>query len=252
MTDDRQRIEDYAAQFERHLAGSAQDRAWTRAELVDHLSDAAEAGELADALRRLGGPEAAAETFARERSMPPAPTAARLLAALIDNFPLVAVAIALFVQGLVRALGQGGGFGATFPPVVHVKIGGVCVALTPLQCGGDFYEGAGLLYAVGVPLALTWSILGLGILEALTGTSPGKRFRGLKVVTESGLRMQVVIGVVRRLSFLAGPLAWLDWIPALWGDRRRVLDLLVGTKVVVAGPGDGKQRGRPTRRSPSS
>lgn len=243
MTDEPGRIEEYAREFERHLAGSARQRSRAREELVGHLSDAVDAGELAEALDRLGSPESAAATFARHRSAPPAPIGTRLGAALIDNLPLLVVTLALFAQGLIRAVRDGGGFAATFPPFVYVKVGDVCVALAPLQCGQSFYDGAGLLYAVGVPVALAWSILGLGLLEARTGTTPGKRYRGLAVVTEEGIRVPVVTAVVRRLSFLAGPYAWLDWLPVLWGRRRRILDLLAETKVVIAdrpaGPSPG-------------
>lgn len=48
MSDDRQTIEDYAQAFERCLAGPAQEKARSRTELVAHLYDAAEAGELAE------------------------------------------------------------------------------------------------------------------------------------------------------------------------------------------------------------
>jgi hypothetical protein len=58
----------------------------------------------------------------------------------------------------------------------------------------------------------------------------------LWVVTEAGLRISALAGVVRRTSFLVGPLAWLDWLPFLANRRRRVLDYLARTKVVVAAP----------------
>jgi hypothetical protein len=45
MSDDRQTIEHYAQAFERCLAGPAQEKTRSRAELVAHLYDAAEAGE---------------------------------------------------------------------------------------------------------------------------------------------------------------------------------------------------------------
>jgi uncharacterized RDD family membrane protein YckC len=245
VTNDQQTITDYAHAFERHLAGSATDKARSKAALVEHLSDAADAGELAAALQRLGSPEAAAASFAKEHSAPPASMRARLLAALIDNLPLLGVAIALFVQGL----GRGGNIMGAFPPFVYAQFGGACVALAPVPCGA--YEG-GLLYAVGVPLALAWSILGLAILENRTGAGPGKRLLGLRVVTQSGLRVRVVTGVVRRLSFLLGPIAWLDWAPALWGERRRILDHVAQTKVVIAAPGTRAPRPDPAGRPLSS
>nr|WP_281259362.1 RDD family protein [Prauserella shujinwangii] len=179
----------------------------------------------------MGSPEAAAATFTPVRSAAPAPVGTRLAAAALDNLPLAGLTLALLVSEVVRAAAGGGGFWLTFPPVVSA-FGDVCVSLSPLRCA----PMSGPLYLVGVPLALAWSIVGLGLLEAWSGTTPAKRLRGLRVVTETGLRVPVPVAIARRLSFLAGPLAWLDWLPVLWGQRRRVADLLAGTKVVVADP----------------
>ncbi|MBF8184841.1 RDD family protein [Nonomuraea sp. K274] len=228
MSNERQIIDDYLERVGRHLTGPARDRA--KAEVGEHLSDAAEAGELTEALSRLGAPHEAAATFAELRSAPPAPMDARLTAVVIDNLPLAGVTIALLVQGIVGTV-ERSGFALAFPPFVYAKIGDGCVAIgPPPQCGA--YDDAGLLYSLGVPLALLWSIAGLGLLEAWTGTTPGKRLMKLCVVTEAGLRIHPVAGVVRRLSLLLGPLAWLDWLPVVWGDRRRVLDRLTEVKVV--------------------
>ncbi|MEU6782620.1 RDD family protein [Nonomuraea angiospora] len=236
MSDEQQIIDDYAERAGRHLTGPAGERA--KEELVDHLSDAAEAGELAEALSRLGTPEEAAAAFAKASPAPPARVDVRFVAVLIDNLPLVGVTIALFVQGLGRMAEQGSAFSLAFPPFLYVKVGGVCVSAAPQGCAIAVYDSAGLLYALGVPLAMAWSIVGLGLLEAWTGTTPGKRAMKLRVVTETGLRIHPVAGIVRRLSLLLGPFAWLDWAPVVWGDRRRVLDLLVETKVVTAAPAE--------------
>ncbi|MEO3793347.1 RDD family protein [Nonomuraea sp. B10E15] len=234
MSDVRQTIDDYTDRVARHLTGAARDRA--RAELGDHLSEAAEAGELPEALGRLGTPAEAAASFAELRTAQPASINVRFVAVLIDNLPLVGVSAALFLQGLYGIIEHGTGFALSFPPFVYVKIGDGCVALMTVQCGA--YDGAGLTYALGLPLALAWSIVGLGLLEARTGTTPGKRLMKLRVVTETGLRIHPVTGIVRRLSMLLGPAAWLDWLPVVWGDRRRVLDRLTETKVVPATPAE--------------
>ncbi|MEV0830011.1 RDD family protein [Nonomuraea rubra] len=230
MSNEQEIIDDYAERVGRHLLGSSRDKA--KAELGAHLSDAAEAGELEHALSRLGTPREAAVTFAGLASAPPAPMDVRLVAVVIDNLPLVGVTLTLLVRGIFRIAELGSGFSLAFPPFVYVKIGEGCVAVGPVQC--DVYGYAGLLYTVGVPLALLWSIAGLGLVEAWTGTSPGKRLMGLCVVTEAGLRIHPVTGIVRRLSLVLGPIAWLDWVPVAWGDRRRVLDHLTGSKVVRA------------------
>lgn len=229
MSDDRQTIEDYAQAFGRCLVGPVQDKTRSRAELVAHLYDAAEAGELAEALQRLGSPRSAAALFTPARTAPLASMNRRLRAALIDLLPLIGVTIAL----TVRQAENGPHVGLAFPPYVY------------------YQPGQGILHALAVPLALVWSILVLGILESRTGSTPGKRLLGLTVVTETGLRVPLGACVVRRLSLLAGPFAWLDWLPQLWGERRRFLDRIAGTKV-VAQRGQGEPRPVPGRGLPFS
>ncbi|MEV4567155.1 RDD family protein [Nonomuraea sp. NPDC049419] len=230
MSDERRTIDDYTDKVARHLIGAERDRA--RAELGDHLSEAAEAGELTEALDRLGPPAEAAAAFAESRTAQPARIDLRFVAVLIDNLPLVAISIALFVQGVLRTIETGAGFTMSFPPATYFRIGEGCVAFTPLNCGA--YDASGLIYSLGFPLALAWSVIGLGLLEARTGTTPGKRLMKLRVVTETGLRIHPLTGIVRRISLLLGPFAWVDWVPAVWGDRRRILDRLTTTKVVPA------------------
>jgi uncharacterized RDD family membrane protein YckC len=243
VNEDLSAIEDYARRFEEHLPGSAQDRARSRAELFEHLSDAAEAGELPEALARLGTPEEAAGTFSTFRFAPPATMSDRFAAALLDHLPFVAVTVAILVSGIVDAVSGGQGFAMTFPPFVAFQIGDACVSLAPFQCEHDGYRAAGPLSSVGVPLALAWSIVGLALVEARTGTTPGKRRRRLQVVTDAGLRVPLGTALARRLSLLTGPFAWLDWVPFLWGEQRRVLDLATGTRVVVI---DTVARGAPS------
>jgi uncharacterized RDD family membrane protein YckC len=244
MSEDRSTIEEYAARFEQHLAGTAQERERSKVELVAHLADADDAGELDAALGRLGTPEEAAGTFTPFRSAPPASAPDRFAALLLDQLPLVAVTIAILVNGIAGAISRGQGFAMTFPPFVALEIGDACVSFAPFQCGHEGYQAAGLLSAVGVPAALGWSIVGLALMEARTGTTPGKRRRGLRVVTDAGLRVSPTTAIVRRLSLLAGPFAWLDWVPFLWGEQRRILDLLTGTRVVAVDREEPRAAGR--------
>ena len=81
MSDDRQTIERYAQAFERCLAGPAREKTRSRAELVAHLYDAAEAGELAEAVQRLGSPRSAVALFTRAGTAPLASINQRLRAA---------------------------------------------------------------------------------------------------------------------------------------------------------------------------
>ncbi|SEG76227.1 RDD family protein [Thermomonospora echinospora] len=239
MTDHETTIAAYADAFERRLAGPARERSRARAELVDHLSDAAAAGELDQTLRRLGDPAAAARAFAHDHPAPPAAGGRRLAAALLDNLPLAGVTVALLIHQLVRLAGPDEWtMGLAFPPFLVVEVGGVCVGTLPFTCEADPYQGAGLLYGVGVPIALAWSVLGLGMLESRTGTTPGKRLCGLKVVTTEGLRIPMWAGILRRIGLLLGPLVWLDWLPVLCAQPRRVLEQAAGTKVVACGGGE--------------
>ncbi|HEX6685161.1 MAG TPA: RDD family protein [Candidatus Limnocylindrales bacterium] len=226
MTAQSQRISEYAGAVARYLPGPAAERDQRRAELVEHLMDAAETGELDEALRRLGDPEQAAAAFAPAGSPIEAGFARRIGAALVDNLPLLAVAIALAVQSLT-----GGSFAFAFPPLVYLRVEGVCVSTTPVAgCASDV---PGWIYGIGMPLALAWSIVGLAVLESRTGTTPGKRLAALRTVSETGLLPRLGPAVVRRTSFLLGPLAWLDWLPFLVGGRRRLLDHLAHARVVA-------------------
>jgi uncharacterized RDD family membrane protein YckC len=161
---------------------------------------------------------------------PPASAPDRFAALLLDQLPLVAVTIAILVNGIAGAISRGQGFAMTFPPFVALEIGDACVSFAPFQCGHEGYQAAGLLSAVGVPAALGWSIVGLALMEARTGTTPGKRRRGLRVVLTRGCACP------RRRPSL--------------GEQRRILDLLTGTRVVVVDreePGAGSLLAAPQR-----
>jgi uncharacterized RDD family membrane protein YckC len=231
MTNHYDRIEQFIEKFSDCLVEGVIDVQSACAEMREHLHDADQAGELDEALSRLGSPGNAAAALLEERLPEEATFGDRLLAAAIDNLPLVIMALALLIQNILI---RPESVSFTFPPLVYIQIGNACVAPIPVvigECG--FYNG-GLLYALGLPLALAWSIVGLGLIEARNGITPGKRLLGLRVVSDQGLRIQYRLGIFRRLSFLAGPLAWVDWAPGLWGERQRVFDKLAGTRVVRA------------------
>jgi uncharacterized RDD family membrane protein YckC len=239
-----ERIDQFADDVQRRLACEPREAARRREELVEHLRDAAEAGALDEALTSLGSPEQAAAAFARELAAPDASFERRIGAALVDNLPLIGVSVALAVQGLVG----GNGTLLAFPPHAYLEIGDACVSTVPGGGCGE-YTNPGLLYAIGMPLALAWSILVLGILESRFGGSPAKLLFGLRVVTEDGLRIRPAAGVIRRLSFLLGPLAWIDWVPFLAGRRRRLLDHLAATRVVML-PRAAQELPRPNKELP--
>jgi uncharacterized RDD family membrane protein YckC len=221
MTDNSDVIDRYARRFERFLTGTPEDRARTTAELVAHLSDAAEAGELAEVMSRLGTPETAAATFARPAAPPqPAPRGRRLAADTIDALPLIAVTIAMAVPQFAK----GTDIRVFFPPFVGGTFAPSGTAGSPLA-------------TIGVLIALAWLVLGVGVMESFTQTTPGKRLLGLRTVTTSGLRVPLMTAIIRRLSYLVGQFALLDWIPALDRARRqRFLERVTHTIVISAPP----------------
>ncbi|TDD37568.1 RDD family protein [Actinomadura sp. KC06] len=214
MTDEQRIIDDYAREYEGLLAGSPDERARGGREMAGYLQDAAEAGELAETLRRLGSPRAAVTAMSKQGSAPTAPLGARFDAALRDHAPLLVVTVVLMLQQVLRQLDEGGPLMIFFPP-------------PPYQPGG------GLLHAILMTLALTWSIVALGVIEGRTGTTPGKRRAGLRVVDDTGVRAGTSRCVLRRLSLLGGPLVWLDWAGVLGDGRRRFSDRLTRTKVIT-------------------
>jgi uncharacterized RDD family membrane protein YckC len=216
-------IDHYTSEFDRWLVGSPAQRAEWRAELVAHLHEASEAGELDAAMARLGGPRAAAEVFSGGRSLVVAPLVRRLLAAVVDYAPLLAISIALLVQGVA--------WRRVAPAIPYVPGGSrpIVASFPPLI---QFAPGEGLLQMVGVPLALGWSILGVAWLEAMAGSTPGKWLLHVRTVSEGGSAVTLWQSIVRRLSLLFGVFAWLDWI--LTGPRhQRVFDRIARTWVVV-------------------
>jgi hypothetical protein len=141
MIDKQQMIETYTQEFEHYLIGTDQNKGRAKAALLEHLHDAAEAGELSEAIARLRPPETAAITFSQETTYPEATVADRFLAAAVDNLPLIVLTIALLVQ----SIRQGGpNIAASFPPFVYLEVGGLCIAPIPsIACG--VYNG-GWLY----------------------------------------------------------------------------------------------------------
>ncbi|MBO0685563.1 MAG: RDD family protein [Candidatus Dormibacteraeota bacterium] len=221
-------IEHYAAEFEKRLVGSTAEKADWKAELVAHLHEADAVGELQDALDRLGTPAEAAEEYSRARPLQTAAVHRRLLAGILDYLPLLAISIALLVQSIIERQGGFGysqGIAASIPPSLVFNA-----------------PGDSLLHDIGVPLALLWSIVGVGVLEATIGTTPGKRLLGLQTVSQTGTVVTLWQSLVRRLSLLFGPLMWFDWILVTGPYRQRVFERLARTRVV-----DDPARGRTDR-----
>ncbi|WP_250443033.1 RDD family protein [Actinotalea sp. C106] len=224
-----ERVRRFVRDVSAHLVDSPERIQGVCDELTGHLTAAAEVGELEDALERLGSAARAASTFSRDVDRPPAPLRRRFSAAVVDLVPLIAVTIV----GILEVMARQGSPVIVFPPVVAVQVGEYCVSPLPLPPLCEVYPQASL-HPIGLGAALVWAIPVLALIEHRSGTTPGKRMFALKTVTVGGTRVSFGMAVLRRVSLLAGPVAWIDWVPCLWGDRGRLLDRLSDTMVVDA------------------
>lgn len=220
-------VDEYLAEFDSWIVGTAQEKRDWRAELAAHFSEAASAGDLHGAMQRLGSPRQAAITFRESRPLYGAPRRRRLLAAAIDAVPLL-VAMAALVAYQLRDDVQG--LWLMIPPPLTLRLGD----------GHPTYADVALI------VAHLWSVVGLGLLEGRTGRTPGKALLGLRTVSTDGIRATRSQALRRRLTILAGPLVWLDSLPVIADLRpfgrklgtgrldggQRLIELFVGTMVV--------------------
>lgn len=221
-------IDTYVRDAARHLVGPPAHRQRITDDLAAHLDDAAIAGHLEVTMQRLGPPAAAAAVFSTP--VRPVSFARRLTAAAIDLIPLFVVTVAVFADRLFSAT-PGDTVGAVFPPIIAVDTGPVCVSPVPFVCDTGFHATTDALSFALVACALIWSIVVVAVLEARTGQTPGKRVVGIFTSSSDGLSVTLSQAISRRLSLLMGPLAWLDWLPYLWGDARRLSDHFCDTRV---------------------
>ena len=204
--------DDYVREFERYLVGTKAQRAEWCAELEAHLQQAREAGDLDGALSRLGSPREAAAAFSSVPVIVPAPPYRRHLAQVVDNFPLVVVTVVAAIATIVSG-GRSISFG--FPPALVIS------------------SAFPLLRNIAIPLALLWSWLGLALLEAPTGRTPGKALVGIRTVSSDGAALTRAQSIKRRISILFGVFAWIDWAAGRFTSRgQRLFDLLAHTVVV--------------------
>lgn len=224
MNQNREMIRGFVTSVLRRFAGSGAEHRAALAELRDLPEGAQARGELQERLGIHGTPDTAAGSISPDRHPMATPIGRRWRAALIDNLALILLALLLFVTGL-----GGGAAGFSFPPFLYWEFERGCIALVP-SCS-DYPPGP--LETAVTPSALTWSVIALGLIESRRGTTPGESSLGLRVVGRDGLRLRPGQTVLCGTSFLLGSLAWFDWIPALWDDRRRVPDRLAEARVVT-------------------
>lgn len=181
------------------------------ADLTTHLREAAEAsGSPEQAVREMGPAEETAKGYAEGLDLEPASLADRTGAFLLDVGLAVPPTAALFV--------------------VETRVDATGAWLSPMAVPMI------LLAVVGALLALLY----FPALERLWGQTVGKRFFGLAVTREDGLRVGWWEAVIRRLP-LFFEVFWLDALFAPFTEKRqRAFDIVAGT-VVVPGVQSGSR-----------
>lgn len=202
----------YVREFERWTAGPEERRSAVRAELEEHLRSAEVAGELNEALDRLGSPRKAARAFATGRDLRPAPLPRRIMAALVD----VVLTSVIFLAGLLVFSELGSGESTV--QILSYKTRA---------------EVSGVGFLVGLS-AFAWWVVGLTLCEWRYQRTPGKALMSLRVMSDDGIAPSFWQVVVRRLTLVfSGPLQIIDWVFALFDKRRqRAIEKLARTIVV--------------------
>lgn len=202
--------QEYEAEFERWVGGSKARKRALRAELTEHLDAAQAAGELDQAMQRLGSPHHAAKTFAEGSDLQIARVGRRIAAALLDAGVFVALIFGGLASGTWSATREG-----AFRDRWDLE------AMTAL----------GITLIIG---AVFWWLILLPILEWRAGRTFGKAVMGLRVVAEDGTAPSFGQIVLRRLTLVfSGPLQVIDWgFMFFTPKRQRAFDILAHTLVV--------------------
>jgi uncharacterized RDD family membrane protein YckC len=168
-------------------------------ELRGHISERVNAGEpLDEVLEHLGDPVALAESYLSAVPLIAGDWWSRATARLIDfGLPVVLLGPVALLIWLATP--------PEWMPVllfIYLFVGGATIAIYPM------------------------------VAEARYGKTLGKHLRGLRVVTESGMRISSGQAIVRNLPWLL-EVWWIDALFALFTDRRqRAFELLSKTRVV--------------------
>lgn len=168
-------------------------------ELRGHISERVNAGEpLEEVLEHLGDPVALAESYLSAVPLIAGDCWSRATARLIDfGLPVVLLAPVACLIWFATPLDW-------VPVLLFVSffVGGATIAIYPM------------------------------VAEAKYGKTLGKHLRGLRVVTESGMRISTGQAVVRNLPWLL-EVWWIDVLFALFTDKsQRAFELLSKTRVV--------------------
>jgi uncharacterized RDD family membrane protein YckC len=168
-------------------------------ELRGHISERMNAGEpLHQILEHLGDPVALAESYLSAVPLIAGDWWSRATARLIDvGLPVVLLGPAALLIWLATPP-------EWVPPLlfVYLFVGGTTIAIYPM------------------------------VAEAMYGKTVGKHLRGLRVVTESGMRISAGQAIVRNLPWML-EVWWIDALFALFTDKsQRAFELLSKTRVV--------------------
>ncbi len=175
-------------------------RAQIAAELRSHIAERLARGHsLDDVLGKLGDPATLAGSYLAAEPLVSAPFGERVAAKLID-FLCVFIAV-IPVSWLLSRMAH-----PNFVPVLLICL---------IFIGGSVSFGVYTMVA-----------------EHRRGATIGKRIRGLRVVTESGVRISGGQAVVRQLPMFL-QMYWIDVLFALFTERsQRAFELLSKTRVV--------------------
>lgn len=177
-------------------------------DLRSHIAERVERGSsVAEAIRQLGDPAALAESYLAAVPLRSAPLGRRAAAKLVDLLYLYGLPLAVVAAGALVGVPTAESAGNLFPVVFWVTL----LGFTLLGC---------VLYPM--------------IAEHRTGQTLGKRLFGLRVVTESGMRIRFGQAFLRQLPLFL-QIFMVDALFALFTEKKqRAFELISKTRVVDA------------------
>lgn len=218
-------IDEYTGAVDRRLPQWLPERRALVADLRSHLADRLEsAASEVDLTAQLEPPEEYAAALVAERRFEPAPHGRRIAAFLIDAALGIPVVIIVFLAGNLAMSLFVTGWPAGMPRLWWEGVG-------PLIASSLFMI---LIAIAGVVAAsaLVMSVVYFPLVEAVWGTTVGKKLLGLGVVAENGTRVGWLKAIVRRIPFYF-EFFLLDALFALFTERRqRAFDVVSRTLVV--------------------
>lgn len=218
-------VDEYVSAVDRRLPQWLPERRALVADLRSHLADRLEnSASEAQITAQLEPPAEYAAALVAHLRFEPAPHGRRIGAFLIDAALGIPVVIIVF---LAMSLLMGvfvNGWPAGMPRLWWETVGPLLASSLLMMLAAI----AGILAAS----ALVMSVVYFPVVEAVWGTTVGKKVMGLSVVAENGTRVTWLKAIVRRIPFYF-EFFLLDAVFALFTRRRqRAFDLVSRTLVV--------------------